>query len=379
MYRILTASKDTYITNKIVNNSFRAKDANTGDSGTLDLFKLYNESIISGESNPIEISRLLIKFPIEEITKMDTNKEIDVNDPSFKCHIKLHDVYGGQTTPSNFKILLNPLAKDFNEGIGRDIVKFSDIDSCNFITASIINGVVDPWNIEGAKAIGSLGESSIDAYVSGTLNPEDGVVSLSVEQLFETGKEDLYMDVTRIVSGTVAGFLPNKGFLLTYSGSYETNTNTYFVKRFSSRNTSVTADRPKMIISYDNSIQDYHEDFIFNVRSSLYLMNYHYGNLSNIISGISQTEVSGENCMVLKLETGSYKQTFNVSQALNGRHRMDGVYSASFTLNGYVSEIYDHLNTSGSIIFNEIWSSADESITYLSSSLEVKKENRRTA
>ena len=44
MYRILSASKDTYITNKIINNKFRATDANTGQAGTLDLFKLYAES-----------------------------------------------------------------------------------------------------------------------------------------------------------------------------------------------------------------------------------------------------------------------------------------------------------------------------------------------
>ena len=64
MYRILTASKDTYITNKIINNSFRATDANLGSAGTLDLFKLYDENTIGSETKPIELSRLLIKFPI---------------------------------------------------------------------------------------------------------------------------------------------------------------------------------------------------------------------------------------------------------------------------------------------------------------------------
>ena len=47
MYRILTASKDAYITNKIINNSFRATDANVGQAGTLDLFKLYDETTLS--------------------------------------------------------------------------------------------------------------------------------------------------------------------------------------------------------------------------------------------------------------------------------------------------------------------------------------------
>ena len=63
MHRILTASKDTYITNKIIKSTFRATDANLGAAGTLDLFKLYNENTISGETNPIELSRILLKFP----------------------------------------------------------------------------------------------------------------------------------------------------------------------------------------------------------------------------------------------------------------------------------------------------------------------------
>jgi hypothetical protein len=104
MIRILSASKDTYITNKIINNSFRATDANMGEAGSLDLFKLYNESLLSGETNPIELSRLLIKFPLQEVTQMDTDKKIDINDSSFKAYIKLHDVYGGQTSPDKFHL-----------------------------------------------------------------------------------------------------------------------------------------------------------------------------------------------------------------------------------------------------------------------------------
>ena len=62
----LTASADTYITNKIINNSFSASDANVGRAGTIDLFKLYNESSLTGASGEpystekIELSRGLI-------------------------------------------------------------------------------------------------------------------------------------------------------------------------------------------------------------------------------------------------------------------------------------------------------------------------------
>ena len=68
MYLILTASKDTYITNKIIENRLRATDANVGRASTLDLFKLYDESTISGSDTPIELSRLLVKFNLGHLS-----------------------------------------------------------------------------------------------------------------------------------------------------------------------------------------------------------------------------------------------------------------------------------------------------------------------
>ena len=54
MYLVFTASKDTYITNKILSPTSRATDANLGGATTIDLFKLFDESIFTGESEPIE-------------------------------------------------------------------------------------------------------------------------------------------------------------------------------------------------------------------------------------------------------------------------------------------------------------------------------------
>jgi len=203
---------------------------------------------------------------------------------------------------------------------------------------------------------------------------------LCAEQYFETGTEDLEMDITTIVSGTVAGLITNHGFLIAFSGSFQSNDKTYFVKRFASRNATVNASRPKLLVKFDDSLQDYHESFIFNVTSSLYLLNYQHGNLSNILSrgGSGDAELTGENCMKLKIQTGSFKKLFDVSQALRGRHRTAGIYSASFAISSFGS-LYDHINTSGSVTFNEVWTNSTETLTYFSSSLVIKRENRRTS
>ncbi len=383
MYRILSASKDAYITNKIINNSFRATDANTGQAGTLDLFKIYNETKISGSDSPqTEISRILLKFDLEQIEQMKTNGKIDIDSNTFKCFLKLHDVYGGQTTPSNFDLIVFPLSQSFNEGSGMDVSSYRDIDAVNFVTASMTNGSAVAWNTPGALKSGSLNNPNIDVIVSGTVG--GSFTSLSPVQNFVTGEENLLIDVTKIISGTITNQIPDHGFLLGFSGSYENNQKTYFVKRFASRNCSNTAIRPKLIVKYDDSIHDNHEDFIYDTTGSLYLNNFHQGAASNIISNTAGATLTGENVMILKIISGSFKKTFNVSQALNGTTRMTGVYSSSFAISRFSSDdvngdsLKKHVETSGSLVFDEIWSSSDETVAYLSSSLVINK-NSRTA
>lgn len=387
MYRILSASKDTYITNKIINNSYRATDANVGQAGTLDLFKIYDETKLSGrDDSQTEISRILLKFDINEISTMQSQGKIDINDSSFSCFVKLNDVYGGQTTPANFDLILFPLSQSFDEGNGYDVSSFRDVGIVNYVTASTTGGVNRLWNVPGALASGSLGEENIDVIVSGTLAGPAGSsnISLSPSMYFESGEEDLLIDVTKIVSGTISGQIPDYGFLIAYSGSYEKNEKTYFVKRFASRNSSNTAIRPKLIVKYDDSLQDNHEDFIFDTTGSLYLNNFHFGVPANIKSGSAATELTGADVMVLKIISGSFKKTFNVSQATRGINTITGVYSSSFAISSFASDsvngdsLKKHVEVSGSLTFDEIWSSSDETVTYLSSSLKIGK-NSRTA
>ena len=61
MYLVFTASKDTYITNKVIAGVRRATDANVGYASTVDLFKLHNESSMKDETGDIqELSRGLL-------------------------------------------------------------------------------------------------------------------------------------------------------------------------------------------------------------------------------------------------------------------------------------------------------------------------------
>ena len=117
MQLIITASKDCYITDKIVDNKNRSKRSNTGRAATLDLFKLFEESgvIESGNfvtANVSEKSALLIKFDYSEIGKL-TSSILDIKGSTgFKAYLELQDVSSGLQKPFNFSAICNPLVRD---------------------------------------------------------------------------------------------------------------------------------------------------------------------------------------------------------------------------------------------------------------------------
>jgi len=377
MYLVLTASKDTYITDKIMNSAFRVEDANVGRAGTLDLFKLYSETTLAGTDNPVELSRALIQFDLYRIREL-TSSILDITDPSFKCTLKMKNIAAGQAVPSKFNLILHPLSQSWDEGLGRDISSFGDLDVANFVTASYSNGTVYPWFLSGAGRTGLLGSDDIDVIESGSVG--SGVQNLFVTQYFDTGIEDLTMDVTKIVSATITNQLPDKGFRLAFSGTEETDTKTRFVKRFASRHTANRYLQPMLHVSFDDTLHDHHNSFFFDTTGTLFLNNYRRGTLHNVLSGSSLTPLVGTNCMHLLLRTGSYSMTVSASMHTGSTTGAGtkGVYSASFCIPFSDNTVVDGGSTvhhfavnSGSLTFDTVWSSVDETVGFLSGSLKI--------
>lgn len=379
MYLVFTASKDTYITNKIISTSARATDANLGGATTIDLFKLHDETTLSGVTGPQELSRGLIKFELTDISASLKDK-VDFDDDSFKVMLKLHDVQGNQVAPSNFNVMLMPLSQSFDEGSGKDVSGLGYLDRANWVTASYTNTNV-LWNSTGAFASGGLGASDIDVIESGSIG--GSITYLLASQAFPVGNEDLILDITTIASASMVGILPNHGFLIAYSGSQEIDLKSRFVKRFASRHTRNPYIRPKLIVEYNDSIQDENQNFEFNITGSLFLENKSRGNKANILSGSANTEIVGNNCLLLKLHTGSYEKYFTGSSAINAGIQQTGIYSASVVVDRYLSAsvtstatLGDFVAASGSVTFGQEWLSLDENISYFTGSLTIEAQNR---
>ncbi len=377
MYRIIKALKDTYITNKILSNKFRATDANVGQAGTLDLFKLHDESTLTGTTEPQELSRLLVKFDLSNLQSL-TGSTLDIDHSSFKCTLKLFDVYGGQMCPTNFKVIVHPLSKSFDEGVGTDVKQYGHLDSCNFVTASVNGTTPTLWTSQGANKSGLLGSSNLDIIVSGNLNDGDGVQNLFKTQSFSTGIEDLSIDITTIVSATIAGLIPDEGLRIAFSGTHETDEKTRFVKRFASRHASVDRKTPRILVQYDDSVHDDHENMFFDLTGSLFLRNHHRGQLSNIVSGSSLTEITGDDSIRLKIKSGSWYKLLTGSQHKIGAKAVSGTYSASFAISSLTTELTGEIASAGSGTFKLYWLSADQTVAYHTGSLVINKITRNS-
>jgi hypothetical protein len=208
-----------------------------------------------------------------------------------------------------------------------------------------------------------------------------GVSFLYSEQLFEDGTEDLNVDITRVISGTLAGLIPDYGFRIAFSGTQETDNKTRFVKRFASRDSLDTGIRPRLEIKFRDDIQDHHEAFFFNLSGSLFLNHFSRGIPSNLVSGSSLIGISGSDCMSVMIKTGSFEKELSASQHSYGASLFaSGVYSASFAIDSFNTTVVTASNTiadfvrdSGSINFDVFWRSNDKTYTFHTGSVEVNK------
>lgn len=373
MYKVLRPDRDAYITDRVIKGD-RAYTSNVGAAGSLDLFKLYGFTT-SGSVPNVELSRLLIHYDLQPLRDLVAAGKVDPGNPSFNVTLKLFDVFGGQPTPANFSVSVYPLSRSFDEGLGRDVVYYSDHDVCNFLTGSRVQG---PWLASGCALGGGL-PGSVD-YITASVDVGGGV-SLKGSQLFVTGEEDLEVDITLVVSATLAGLLPDEGFRIALDDSLEADQRSYFVKRFAGRGAFNEDKHPRMLVKFDDSVQDDSTNLFLDSPSYLFLYNYVRQVPANLTSGSSLTPITGPNSLILKLATeisgGWHTLVFTGSQHTLGIFPVDGVYSASVNLPSTDPYIAAKLAESGSVKFTPIWGSLDDTVTYLTGTVITARAGQR--
>lgn len=373
MNKHLTCSADTYISERVIDGAWR-RSANVGRAGTLDLYKLYNQTrtIVSGSSQPnTERTRLLLSFDDSWLRSAASAGALNVNHSSFRATLILRDAYGGQPAPQNLTITAWPLSRSFAEGDGRDIVLMSDSDEANWLTAS--SG--QAWSVTGCGQ-GGTAPAACDYFTSSS----NGQYALS--GVLVDGTEDLLIDVTRLVRERLTGELPSLSVMLKLTSADESSDQTLFVKRFSSRHAHDQSKTPRISLEWDASVWDDSSRPIVDEPVTLLTAFYRGGRLASVTSG-SQT-LTGSGCMIVTLSSGSWSSSYTASQHSGAAGPIAGLYSASFTLSSDDAVVGAALADSGSFAVTPTWTSLGgralrrgDPLTFTRSSAETETPSTR--
>jgi len=466
------ADADNTITNAFQEDfKTRGTGSNMGRSDVLEVFSIYEQ--VGTGSNSDELSRILIKFPISNISSDRSNGLIPASG-SVNFYLNLYNTEHRQTTPQLFKLTVNAVSSSWEEGYGLDMEKYKDLtydkigsnwinannsfvsasatltalsktagqantrvltvadssgNSVNFqidnslststatkIAFANANSNADQFAtnivaaINAANAAGTLNVvgSSSEASVTLTQTAEgfsgnsaadlagtsisDSVVTVvsqfgggsgkwataggdiytdsssSFEQSFDTGLEDLSVDITTLVEqwidGGTLGDKDNYGVLIKLSSSYEasgsTNLNgatiSYYTKKFFSRTSEFFFKKPNIEARWDSSRRDNRGNFYISSSmvpgsenlNTLYMYNYIRGNLRDIAGNSTYVPVLNLYYSSGSVPEGTAAYFRNSSNTevnyLSASRVSTGIYKAQFSVtSSIVTDTYPYL------------------------------------
>tara|TARA_B100000212_G_C27383443_1_gene538133 strand:+ start:1167 stop:3215 length:2049 start_codon:yes stop_codon:yes gene_type:complete len=257
----------------------------------------------------IDYSNLLIKFDLENF-----KKEWNISDAlggafsTLKAELVLKDVTTGIAKPKDYSLELFKLIKEFEEGIGKDTIHFSDSDISNFINLSNTN----EWEIQD--------------YIS---NTDAIALSSPSKNNVNIGNEDLIFDITEYIKNRIVENPPqDKGFLIKFSDDNLYDNKSYFVKRLGSRHLINKQFVPQLRIKINDSefnipTNSYNKVRYLNNEEDFYLFNRIGSKLINFVApNITDTlnfriKSKDKKNIILQDQSTSSKTNFS-GDSLNG-------------------------------------------------------------
>jgi len=353
------ADKDNTITNAFeADLSTRGTGSNMGASDILEVFSIYGQalqpssSVGNGSGDSSELSRILLQFPVNNISADRTN-EVIPESGSVDFYLKLYNARHGQTTPKEVILTVSPVSKTWEEGFGLDMDEYKDITR----------------DREGSNWMNSA---------SGTIWTEPGgdyLTSSVVTKTLEKGTEDLEVNITELVEEWISsdGYT-NYGIGVkldeTQEAYFSSSTGgttgsvlhnvagakrSFYTKRFFGRGTEFFFKRPTVEARWDSSTKDQRGNSFYSSSlasdteniNTLYFYNYFRGQLRNI----PRIDSNGSPIYVklyrddnegsptgtpVTLVQSEYVTSTNQT-VVTGGYVSTGVYSASFALTAGLS------------------------------------------
>jgi len=323
--RRYVATSDTTITNAFQENLiYRATGSNMGASDSIEIFSIYGQTSLSSS----EISRALVKFPIDEIISDRTLGLIPLSG-NVEFLLKLYNAEHPLSLPKDYYLSVFPLSQSWDEGYGLDMESYLDPGQgmpngygANWISGSSTEG----WDITGSSYI-------TDEY----------------KQYFKRGHEDLEINITNLVEKWIDSSYDNNGVLVKLSGSFEDGSQlkSFYTKKFFARDTEFFYKRPIIEVRWEEVVKDDRGNFYASSSllsdedntNNLFFYNRFRGQLKNIPSNPN---------VLVKLYTDSNYTNQLTTVSCSVTNPSTGIYKASIKAQTTSSALYDKWYLSGS-------------------------------
>ena len=357
-----TASADNTIVNAFQPNlRVRGTGSNAGEADILEVFSIYGRQTTSSQ----ELSRTLIKFPINEISNNRSTSAIPASG-SVSFYLKLYNAPSSKTVPTDFTLVANPMKSDWQEGIGLDLEGYKDLTKGNIGSNWMSASSTASWN--SVSGGGDWLSSSAD---------------YRYEQRFQSGLENLEINITPLVECWLAGTIPNYGLGVKLTSSQEASgssitvlasndqsvqnnplgaTVSNYTKRFFARKTQYFFKRPTIEARWSDVRRDDRSHFYFSSSrapavdnlNTLYFYNVIRGrlaNIPNIGTGVLLVSLYSGSSPYNTGPSGSALTLYDGKTAMTGGYVSTGIYSCSIGLvSASTSPLYDvwHTGAGGS-------------------------------
>lgn len=331
-----------------------------GFSDSLEIFFIFgqNPDENAGLIDKLEESRILIKFDIDEIRNYYNNQfPSDV-----KFVLKMTNAEHPYTLARNYDVKIYPLSESFIEGTGLDMESYLDEGPASWQNRDLSNA----WTTEGA-----LQQADID----------NGPLAI---QSFDTGEENLEVDITDYVKGFFDDLgLVDNGLIIVIdegltSGVTEQN---YYTKKFYSRSSEYFFKRPAIEARSSGVFTDDRGNFYAENKAYSEEQNkqriYLYNSVKGVMSDFTPPDVDEE--LYVRFysdeERTTLVETDSVTPFIQAVNQDTGVYYVELILeDNSVSYIYDQWYYAA----NGATAEADRTIVH-EGSIKVKQRRANTS
>jgi hypothetical protein len=312
IYRIYPTA-DTFLTdNYVYPNYTPMTGANVGAAPELQVFKRAGVSGAVGSIGSSSLGRILMQFDLTQFCSLTGSGDLPSNG-TFTLQLN-HKTTGGRR-PTSFDLVVSPVQAPWDEGSGQDVEQLQDAGWANWTMRDSQNY----WGTPGG----------------------DFWTDITASQHFDTGLEDLSVDVTSMVGDWLGSEFANYGFGIMLTSSIESNSVyiDYYKKVFYARETQYQDRAPYLEYRANDFTHDDRVNAQWGQPVTLYLYNVIGGVFADIPQPIlmSVSDASG-----------------TLTSVTASRGLVPGVYSASFVLptGSYSGSVFYDLWGSGSYAYS---------------------------